>query len=241
MLPILCRPASVRSRRRAARRSRGGRLADRRRARRERRAVRDVHAPAAFMGKRMVERCRRRDAGAWVSELPTAALTELPDALDGATFLDRWGATDDSLTTVEPDETYPVRAATTFGVEEHQRSGALVEALDRRCARRRRLAHGGQPGGLRRHGPRPPGGDRCRRRRRSPVPACTAHARAAAGAAARSSSCASAARSTTSTRSFARPPSPLHQVERGKSGSGHFGRGRRAVRPRLRCSAAPAR
>jgi L-arabinokinase len=86
---------------------------------------------AAFMGKRIVDDAVGRRA-AWVSELPIAALVDLPDTLDGATFLDHWGATDDSLTTVDPGETYPVRAATTFGVEEHHRSGALLEALDRR-------------------------------------------------------------------------------------------------------------
>ena len=40
---------------------------------------------------------------------PAAAVAELPDALDGATFLDRWSTTDDVVTTVDPDETYPVR------------------------------------------------------------------------------------------------------------------------------------
>src|SRR4051794_34350463 len=86
---------------------------------------------AAFMGQRIVEEATGLRA-AWVSELPVAALADLPDALDGATFLRRWGATDDPLTTVDPDTTYPVRAATAFGVEEHHRSGALLDALDRR-------------------------------------------------------------------------------------------------------------
>jgi galactokinase len=86
---------------------------------------------AAFMGKRIVEDVVGAHS-AWVSDLPTAAVSDLPDALDGAAYLERWGATDDALTTVDPDETYPVRAATTFGVEEHQRSDALLDALDRR-------------------------------------------------------------------------------------------------------------
>jgi galactokinase len=85
---------------------------------------------AAFMGKRIVE-----DASAmrcdWVSELPADAIAALPEALDGAEFLDRWEATDDGLTRVDADETYPVRAATNFGVEEHVRSGALLDALAR--------------------------------------------------------------------------------------------------------------
>jgi L-arabinokinase len=85
---------------------------------------------AAFMGKRIVEDTTSR-SWAWVSELPVDAVVDLPDALDGTSFLDRWGTTDDPLTTIDPDETYPVHAATTFGVEEHQRSGALLDALDR--------------------------------------------------------------------------------------------------------------
>lgn len=84
---------------------------------------------AAFMGKRIAE-----DAigvrHAWVSELPISAVDDLPGALDGATFLERWKATDDPLTVIDPDESYPVRAATTFGVEEHRRSGALLDAFD---------------------------------------------------------------------------------------------------------------
>ena len=87
---------------------------------------------AAFMGKRIVEDTTSR-SWAWVSELPVDAVVDLPDALDGATFLDRWGTTDDPLTTIDPDETYPVRAATTFGVEEHRRSSVLLDALSRRA------------------------------------------------------------------------------------------------------------
>ncbi len=74
---------------------------------------------------------RSASATTWVSELPISAVTDLPDALDGATFLERWNATDDPLTVIDPDESYPVRAATTFGIEEHRRSGALLDAFDR--------------------------------------------------------------------------------------------------------------
>ena len=54
-----------------------------------------------------------------MSELPRAALDELPAVVDGSTFLEGWGASGDDVTAVRPDESYPVRAATTFGVEEH--------------------------------------------------------------------------------------------------------------------------
>jgi galactokinase len=65
----------------------------------------------------------------WVSQLPRDAVDDLPDRLEGRVFLAEWGATADDVTCVLPDETYPVRAATLFGVEEHRRSAAALEAL----------------------------------------------------------------------------------------------------------------
>jgi galactokinase len=84
---------------------------------------------AAFMGKRMVEAAAGR-TWSWGSQLPGEAVDELPDVLDGGIFLAQWGATDDDLTAVRPGESYPVRAATLFGVEEHQRSAAALQALE---------------------------------------------------------------------------------------------------------------
>ena len=66
---------------------------------------------AAFMGKRIVEDAPGT-TWSWVSELPADALDALPEALDGAEFLDRWGDTDDAVTTVDPTRPIPVRAAT---------------------------------------------------------------------------------------------------------------------------------
>jgi L-arabinokinase len=85
---------------------------------------------AAFMGKRIVEDLA---ATQWpyVSELPAAAVDQLPDLLGGAEFLDRWGGTDDAITTIDADETYPVRTATRFGVEEHGRAEDALDALAR--------------------------------------------------------------------------------------------------------------
>ena len=83
---------------------------------------------AAFIGKRMVE-SRAGSSWAWTSELPAAATVDLPEEMDGATFLERWRRTDDPLTIVEQDEIYPVRAATTFGVEEHLRSMKVLSHL----------------------------------------------------------------------------------------------------------------
>jgi L-arabinokinase len=85
---------------------------------------------AAFMGKRIIEGDAARP-WPWVSALPASAVPELPEVLDGAEFLERWGTTDDAVTTIDPDETYPVRAATGFGVEEHRRAEHAVAALER--------------------------------------------------------------------------------------------------------------
>ena len=85
---------------------------------------------AAFMGKRIVEDATNASF-AFVSEVPADTLVTLPDTLDGATFLDRYERTGDTVTTVDPNELYPVRAATTFGVEEHDRSTQALEYLRR--------------------------------------------------------------------------------------------------------------
>ncbi len=129
VLPILCRPASVLplaalpegievvGRPTGAEHDVGG--APYRRAR-----------AAAFMGKRIIE---DDDAPQWpwVSALPASAVADLPELLEGAEFLERWGTTDDAMTTVDPDETYPVQAATRFGVDEHRRGEEALAALER--------------------------------------------------------------------------------------------------------------
>jgi L-arabinokinase len=79
---------------------------------------------ASFMGRRI--------AGlpvSWTSELPPSCLVDLPEEVDGASFLDRWSSAEDPLSTIDPDEIYPVRAATAFGVEEHRRSIAALDHL----------------------------------------------------------------------------------------------------------------
>jgi galactokinase len=83
---------------------------------------------AAFMGKRMVERAAG-STWSWVSQLPRATAAALPEVLDGETFIAEWGDTDDDVTQVRPGEAYPVRAATLFGIDEHVRGVAALEAL----------------------------------------------------------------------------------------------------------------
>jgi galactokinase len=85
---------------------------------------------AAFMGKRMVESAAGR-SWSWVSQLPAAAVARLPEVLAGSDYLERWGGTEDELTSVDPKDEYPVRAAVSFGVEEHERSQRVLTALER--------------------------------------------------------------------------------------------------------------
>jgi len=85
---------------------------------------------AAFMGKRIAEEVAGRQ-WAWVSETPSELLAALPRELSGREFLDRWGHVDDTLSAVDADLDYPVRAAASFGVDEHARSTVAVAALRR--------------------------------------------------------------------------------------------------------------
>jgi L-arabinokinase len=84
---------------------------------------------AAFMGKRIVEDSAGR-SWSWVSELPTSEVSRLPEVLEGSAYLNRWHGTDDELTSVDPNDQYPVRAAVSFGREEHERSLRALAALE---------------------------------------------------------------------------------------------------------------
>lgn len=83
---------------------------------------------AAFMGKRWVE-AAAEETWPWVSALPGDLVARLPEALDGSSFLDRFDATVDPLSIIDPAVSYPVRAATGFGVAEHARTTAALTAL----------------------------------------------------------------------------------------------------------------
>jgi galactokinase len=67
----------------------------------------------------------------WISDLPRHAIDTLPEELDGAAFLDRWGDTSDPVTEVDPATSYPVRAATGFGAHEHGRAQLARAQLQR--------------------------------------------------------------------------------------------------------------
>ena len=98
---------------------------------------------AAFMGKRIIEQ-RAGTSWAWTSQLPREAISELPEEIEGATFLERWHDTDDALTVVEPGESYPVCASAAFGVEEHARSTAVLAHLEAGEPQGVRPADGGE-------------------------------------------------------------------------------------------------
>jgi galactokinase len=87
---------------------------------------------AAFMGKKIIEtRLGRR----WqhVAEIAPSlfrsqAESALPETMTGGEFVERFGATDDPLSRIEPHRHYPVRAAMQFPIEENFRC-ALAETL----------------------------------------------------------------------------------------------------------------
>jgi len=61
----------------------------------------------------------------------------LPDSLSGAAFLQRFSATTDAVTRVEPERTYPVRAASEHPIREHHRVRTFAELLG--CAASERV------------------------------------------------------------------------------------------------------
>jgi len=89
---------------------------------------------AAFMGKRMVEDATGH-SWSWASELPASAVDSLPDVFSGSEFIDHWGDHGDTVTAVDPNEWYPVRASTSFGAEEHLRGAMALTALRKGDAR----------------------------------------------------------------------------------------------------------
>ena len=89
----------------------------------------------AFMGKRILARATGRKL-AHVSEVTPAQLAALPGevlprAITGREFIRRWGKVDDALSVIVPGRKYPVRAATTFPIEENARAEQAVAILRR--------------------------------------------------------------------------------------------------------------
>jgi L-arabinokinase len=88
---------------------------------------------AAFMGKKILERALARPL-AHVTELTPAQVAAvgeaaLPQTLRGGEFLARHGQVDDPLSTIDPEQRYPVWAAVSFPVNEHVRAAQAVRLL----------------------------------------------------------------------------------------------------------------
>jgi L-arabinokinase len=88
---------------------------------------------AAFMGKSLLGRSGYL-AAADISEIDHTAL---PEQLTGREFLRLHTGVDDSFSTVEPEVSYPVRAATLHPVEEHLRVRLFSELIAKPFTRRR--------------------------------------------------------------------------------------------------------
>ena len=97
---------------------------------------------AAFMGRRMLA-----EVGIEVTYLAeltpqqfAAVEAELPENITGREFVDRYRSTGDSATTIDPDRSYPVRAATAHPIQEHARvrefAALLREPRDAGCEHR---------------------------------------------------------------------------------------------------------
>jgi L-arabinokinase len=82
---------------------------------------------ATFMGKELLG----LDRGDYLSEcVPSQiAFDDLPERMEGSEFIRRYGAVADDVSVVEPDVSYPVRAATMHAIEEHMRVSLFAELV----------------------------------------------------------------------------------------------------------------
>ena len=89
---------------------------------------------AAFMGFEILRRKAGRDWGGYLanvspSELMQHFMDDLPEEMEGAEFLARYGGVSDPISQISPDRRYGVRAATAHPVHEHFRVRAFAELL----------------------------------------------------------------------------------------------------------------
>jgi len=90
---------------------------------------------ATFMGKELVG----LDTDSYLSEcVPSqVAFDDLPEHMEGNEFIRRFGAVADEVSVVEPDVSYPVRAATMHAIEEHLRVSLFAELVQLETTDRR--------------------------------------------------------------------------------------------------------
>jgi galactokinase len=89
---------------------------------------------AAFMGKALLGLSEE-----YLTAVEPASVdpTRLPEQLTGSEFLASHGGIDDPACEIEPEASYPVRAATVFPLEEHRRVRTFSSLLDRPVAHHR--------------------------------------------------------------------------------------------------------
>jgi len=97
---------------------------------------------ASFMGRTIIDRIIQHDGTMdmqWDGYLSRVSVTDfverfrnrIPTKMKGQDFLDRFGDTDDTLTTIEPKLTYKIRSRTEHHIYEHTRCRQLMECLSR--------------------------------------------------------------------------------------------------------------
>ena len=89
---------------------------------------------AAFMGLRMIAEVDEADRHGYLANITPDEFDEnfasqLPSQMSGADFLERYDGIADSVTSVDPNQTYPVFAATRHPVYEHARVKQFAETL----------------------------------------------------------------------------------------------------------------
>lgn len=97
---------------------------------------------ASFMGRTLIDRIIQHDGKKnmqWDGYLSRVSVTDfvecfrdrIPTKMKGSEFLDRFGDTDDPLTSIEPNINYKIRSRTEHHIYEHTRCQHLMECLSR--------------------------------------------------------------------------------------------------------------
>lgn len=97
---------------------------------------------ASFMGRTLIDRIIQHDGNKnmrWDGYLSRVSVTDfvesfrdrIPTKMKGSEFLDRFGDTNDPLTSIEPNTNYKIRSRTEHHIYEHTRCRQLMECLSR--------------------------------------------------------------------------------------------------------------
>jgi len=96
---------------------------------------------AAFMGQRIISEAGGLPKDGYLANITPEKFDKefarcLPEEMSGEDFLSRYKATSDSVTSVKPDQTYPVFAATKHPIYEHARVKLFADVLENWKGRR---------------------------------------------------------------------------------------------------------